>query len=404
MIQRFSYCQRAGHKIKNKLNLIQFNRSVLTQEKYKRRILHFINPLVLSFGKYRRLYQKRLDSEISELNYWTGLNSTSNFTIFKEHKGQNNLEPEQVWGFIRERVGNVEVLVDLGSGVRPSNICTPKIHINVEKWHPYNSHLSNRYPNSNLIQVEMDALEFLKIQPAASLDTIIAFDLIEHLTKDLGWKLIEEIQRTTKNTAVIFTPNGFMEQHVSENDSDDWGWTGNILQNHLSGWTDKDFLNWNCRISPNYHAIHGFEGGALVAVYQPQKNLFENSGTVVLLNLSEDLPVGQWQYLSDRILQAASCSEISIVFHNSFAQGSHLILPNFQFPNWPAKYASFDPFINEVESALHWLVKSKQTDVLSILRSNKFKEIIYVSKVESESTNQYFRKKLVGKNLKEIIF
>jgi len=390
--------------MKNKLNLIQVNRSILTQEKYKRKILQFINPLVLSFGKYRRLYQQRLDSEIIELNYWTGLNSTPNFTTFNAQKGQKNIEPEQVWGFIRDRVGNVEVLVDLGSGVRPSNICTPKIHINIEKWHPYNAHLSKRYPNSNFIQVEMDALEFLKIQPDASLDTIIAFDLIEHLTKDLGWKLIEEIQRTTKNTAVVFTPNGFMEQHVGENDLDGWGWTGNFLQNHLSGWTDQDFLNWDCTISPNYHTIDGFEGGALVAVYQPQKKLFENSGTVVLLNLSEDLPVGQWQDLNERILQAASYSEISVVFHNSFAPGSHLIFPNFQLPNWPAKYASFDPFINEVESALSWSVKSKQTDVLSILKSNKFKEIVYVSKVDSESTNQYFRKKLVGKNFTEIIF
>jgi hypothetical protein len=141
-----------------------------------------------------------------------------------------------------------------------------------------------------------------------------------------------------------------------------------------------------------------------VAVYQPHRKLFENSGTIVLLNLSENLPVGQWQDLNERILQTASHAEISVIFHNSLAQGSHLILPNFQFPNWPSKYASYDPFICEVESALRWLGKSKQTDVLSILKSNKFREIIYVSKADSESTNKYFRKKLLGKKVTEILF
>jgi len=390
-------------KILSRLNTIQINRSVLEQTECKKINFRSIARSMLLYGKRRKLYEKRLESEISELNYWTGISSENAFSNGSFQENTNSISPEQLWSLIRKKIGSVEVLIDLGSGVRPSNISTPKVHVNVEKWHPYNLHLSRRYSNSGLIQVEMDALDFLQIQPNASLDTIIAFDLIEHLPKDLGWKLIQEIQRTTKNTAVIFTPNGFMEQHVDENESDEWGWTGNLLQNHLSGWTKDEFLNWECMISPNYHTANGYEGGALVAIYQPRKEYFEGGGTVVLLNLSKDLPADQWQDLTERILQAASYSEISVVFHNSLAQGSHLIVPNFNFPDWPARYATYDPFINEVESEFRWIGKSKQTDVLSILRSNQFKEIIYVSKTESESINLYFREKLMAERVTEII-
>ena len=389
---------------KKKLYSIRLIRSALTQEVNTEKKLtnrHFAALYLLR--KIHTTYRKRLEQELAELRYWTGLNNTnySSYSKFKEELQE--IEPDEVWDFIRSEIGNVEVLIDLGSGVRPTNVCTPRIHLNVEKWHPYNVHLSKRYPKSNLIQVEMDALEFLQIQPDSSLDTIIAFDIIEHFTKDLGWKLIQEIQRTTKNTAIIFTPNGFMEQHVSENDSEGWGWTGNILQNHLSGWTAQDFLNWNCTVSHDYHKLHGFEDGALVAVYKPKKVLFEESNTVVLMNLSENITENEWRELIEKIERTSSHSKISVIFHNGLAQGSHLILPNFEFPNWPAKYATFDPFVNQVESKLRWLIPGLSSDTLSILRRSNFAEIIYVGKKDSKTTNQYFQQKLKGEKFKQIL-
>jgi len=63
-------------------------------------------------------------------------------------------------------------------------------------------------------------------------DCTIALDLIEHLTKEEGEKLIADMESIACKTVVIFTPNGFIEQE---------GYDNNVLQIHKSGWTAADF-------------------------------------------------------------------------------------------------------------------------------------------------------------------
>ncbi len=62
---------------------------------------------------------------------------------------------------------------------------------------------------------------------AGQFDCCIALDLIEHLTKDDGLKLIHDMERIASQKIVLFTPNGFMPQQSNDGD----------LQEHLSGWT-----------------------------------------------------------------------------------------------------------------------------------------------------------------------
>lgn len=58
-------------------------------------------------------------------------------------------------------------------------------------------------------------------------DCCVALDLIEHLTKDDGLKLIRDMERIAAKKILIFTPNGFLSQKSHEGD----------LQEHLSGWS-----------------------------------------------------------------------------------------------------------------------------------------------------------------------
>lgn len=84
-----------------------------------------------------------------------------------------------------------------------------------------------------------DALDFLSRQPARGFDTIIATELIEHLPKDAGRRLLAETARVAAEVTILSTPNweylrpGAMtmtgynehEHHVSS-------WTAAELEHH----------------------------------------------------------------------------------------------------------------------------------------------------------------------------
>src|SRR3989344_2342306 len=59
-------------------------------------------------------------------------------------------------------------------------------------------------------------------------DAVIALDLIEHLKKIDGEKLLK------KKKVIIFTPNGFLKQEAIE---------GNKFQEHISGWEVEEMKN-----------------------------------------------------------------------------------------------------------------------------------------------------------------
>ncbi len=61
-------------------------------------------------------------------------------------------------------------------------------------------------------------------------DCCVALDLIEHLSKDDGMKLISDMQRIASKKVLLFTPNGFLPQQSHEGD----------LQEHRSGWTAEE--------------------------------------------------------------------------------------------------------------------------------------------------------------------
>lgn len=73
-------------------------------------------------------------------------------------------------------------------------------------------------------------------------DAAIALDVIEHLTKSDGYKLLKNMERAAKKKVILVTPNGFIPQHNKEND----------LQEHLSGWTVKDFKKAGYKVEGIY--------------------------------------------------------------------------------------------------------------------------------------------------------
>jgi hypothetical protein len=75
----------------------------------------------------------------------------------------------------------------------------------------------------HLADVKKVAEEF----PNRRFDACVALDVIEHLEKEDGWRMLESMQKLAARRVVIFTPNGFIPQKSKDGD----------LQEHLSGWT-----------------------------------------------------------------------------------------------------------------------------------------------------------------------
>jgi hypothetical protein len=79
--------------------------------------------------------------------------------------------------------------------------------------------------------VECDVREISNHFKPDQFDACVALDLIEHLAKEDGLKLLGSMERIAKKRVILFMPSGFLPQHHTENDD---------LQAHLSGWEPSE--------------------------------------------------------------------------------------------------------------------------------------------------------------------
>ncbi len=77
-------------------------------------------------------------------------------------------------------------------------------------------------------------------------DACVALDVIEHLPKEDGWRMLESMERLATRRVIIFTPNGFMPQKSKDGD----------LQEHLSGWTAEELRPRGYRVLGMYGPKH----------------------------------------------------------------------------------------------------------------------------------------------------
>lgn len=73
-------------------------------------------------------------------------------------------------------------------------------------------------------------------------DACVALDVIEHLSKEDGWRMAQAMETLARKRVIIFTPNGFIPQHSHEGD----------LQEHLSGWTADEMRQRGYRVLGMY--------------------------------------------------------------------------------------------------------------------------------------------------------
>lgn len=128
-----------------------------------------------------------------------------------------------------EIVGHCETLLDVGCGESsPVRQFTREVKYSVG----VDSHQPS-IDRSRAAFIHTDyrcrnILEIGKEFAPRSFDCVIALDVIEHLTKEDGLRLLDAMESIARRRVVIFTPNGFLPQPAEAD---------NPHQLHVSGWT-----------------------------------------------------------------------------------------------------------------------------------------------------------------------
>ncbi|MEE8484918.1 MAG: class I SAM-dependent methyltransferase [Nitrospinota bacterium] len=140
---------------------------------------------------------------------------------------------------LKKAVAGCETLLDVGCGTcSPIESFSKKIFCvgldihqpSVEKSKAKNIHNEYRI---------LDVMEIERHFKPASFECVLALEIIEHMEKEDGRKLLEMAERIAEKRVVIYTPNGFLKQ--DEYDDNPW-------QVHKSGWTVKDMQERGYRV------------------------------------------------------------------------------------------------------------------------------------------------------------
>ena len=138
------------------------------------------------------------------------------------------------WGYISElkrMFKGCETLIELGCGpdspTQHLDKDIDKIGVDIhEPWliESKKRRLFNKYVLADIRTIFDNPFPFP--------DCFMILDVIEHLQKEEGIKLLENAEKTTKKAVIVSTPNGFMEQKPAKWDP---------YSEHKSGWTKDDF-------------------------------------------------------------------------------------------------------------------------------------------------------------------
>ncbi len=173
-----------------------------------------------------------------------------------QHENITWFERDEIIPVVMEKVNKVNVILDIGSGIMPQIYTRPLIHICCDPFKDYIEHLQNKTKDEldrHYLVINAGWKEVVEKFPSNSVDSIFLIDIVEHLEKDEGLKLLKLTEKIARNQIVIFTPLGFLPQEHT-NGKDAWGLDGVEWQEHKSGWMPEDFDDsWDIYACESFH-------------------------------------------------------------------------------------------------------------------------------------------------------
>lgn len=154
----------------------------------------------------------------------------------------SSIFPHPIKLFKKEILGFDKIL-DIGCGDNsPIQYFDIPFSVGVDLFEPYIQRSKEKGIHDHYIKAD---IRYTNFEPN-SFDLVICMDVIEHLTKKEGLKLIKRMEIWAKKKVVIYTTNGYVSQN---------GYDNNILQKHRSGWTAQELRNSGY----NTHGVYGWK-------------------------------------------------------------------------------------------------------------------------------------------------
>lgn len=156
---------------------------------------------------------------------------------------------------VRAAIKPAVSVVDVGCGINPQSLVTATVHICVDPFLPYLERLREKFGDERFVLLHGTWDRVLPLLPDASIDSVFALDVIEHLETAEARRLLDEMGRVARKQVVVFTPLGFYPQEYEPGDTDRWGMKGSAWQVHHSGWEPRDFPDWSIFACREYHVV-----------------------------------------------------------------------------------------------------------------------------------------------------
>jgi len=151
---------------------------------------------------------------------------------------------------LNKELASCSRVLDLGCGNNSIlQYCNVPLSVGVELFNPYLQESKRKGIHSQYIMADVRKLEF----KPKSFDAVIAFELLDHLTKQEGYALINKATEWTKKKVIITTLNGYAWQVTFDN---------NPLQEYKSSWDVKELrdLGFKVRGFNRWKRLTGYRG------------------------------------------------------------------------------------------------------------------------------------------------
>jgi len=161
--------------------------------------------------------------------------------------------PDELHAAARRALLPGGVVLDIGCGIQPQTLVPAELHVACEPFPEYAARLRDRVgPGFVVLQLGWD--DALRAFPPRSVDTVALLDVVEHLDKEDGRRLLRQTEGLARRQIVVFTPLGFLPQEATAG-PDAWGLGGgSTVQVHRSGWSPEDFdPSWDILAAEAFH-------------------------------------------------------------------------------------------------------------------------------------------------------
>lgn len=162
--------------------------------------------------------------EKGQPNVTNGDGTRATFSAWRESLGSPSLLT--LVGELQGALAGCETVLDVGCGkLSPMRFLRGPRLVGLDGYAPDLEAARRNRTHNEYICGDVRALP--KLFPGRRFDACVALDVIEHLPKEEGWRMLESMEALATRRVIIFTPNGFVPQKSKDGD----------LQEHLSGWT-----------------------------------------------------------------------------------------------------------------------------------------------------------------------